>query len=70
MADVYDKDLQTIVKVGKIYPASVNGGGAPGATNDQANGYHIGDVWVTTANAIYMLADSTAGAAVWAQISN
>jgi hypothetical protein len=71
MVDVYDKDLTTVNKVGKVYPASVNGGGAPSGSNDQAHGYHIGDMWITSANVIYMLAiDTPAGSAVWKQISD
>ncbi len=67
MALVFDKDLQREIKVGKVYTANA---GAPGATNDLAHGYRMGDVWITTGNVIYMCANDATGAAVWSQVSN
>ncbi len=66
MAQVFDKDLQTEVKVGRIWPGQT---GAPGAANDQAHGYRLGDVWINTAHAVYMcVIDTPAGGAVWTQL--
>lgn len=67
MAQVFDKDLQREIKVGRVY---FNNVAAPVATSDLAHGYRIGDVWVTNANVIYMCANDATGAAVWSQISN
>lgn len=67
MVQVYDKDLQKTFKVGVVY---FNNAAAPVAANDLTQGYHIGDVWITTANIIYMCANDATGAAVWKQISD
>lgn len=41
----------------------------PAVTDDIADGYGIGTIWVNTAtNTAYILTDSTAGAAVWKQM--
>ena len=73
MVAVYDKDLQKVHKA-----AEVTGSGsasdpwrhsdAPGATNDISHGYHVGDIWITTGNAVYMCCVDTAAAAVWTQL--
>ncbi len=59
---VWDVDLQAQAKVPKVY---FNPAVAPVVTNDVAHGYHIGDIWITTGNAAYLLTTDTAGAANW-----
>jgi hypothetical protein len=44
---------------------------APAITDDEADGYDVGDTWIDeTANAAYVLVDSTVGAADWNQIDS
>lgn len=43
-------------------------GSAPSTTDDSADGYDYGSVWVTTGGAIYFCSDPTASAAVWARV--
>ena len=43
---------------------------APGVTDDLADGYDVGSIWVDiTGNLAYMMVDSTIGAAVWIGIA-
>ena len=66
MAQVYDADLQTTIKVGKVYPTQA---AAPTSANDHTQGYHVGDVWIVpTGPTIYMCAVDTAGAAQWVEL--
>lgn len=62
MVQVYDKDLQTIVKVPQV---NFNKTVAPTAAQDQTQGYHIGDMWIMTNNAAYLCTNDSAGAASW-----
>lgn len=52
-----------------LVPPTTTATRAPLATDDAGDGYRIGWIWVdTAAKAVYMLADATAGAAVWLQV--
>lgn len=49
--------------------APVSSASAPTANDDVGDGYAVGQVWVeTTGDVIYVLADATAGAAVWRSV--
>lgn len=52
-----------------LVPPTTTATRAPLATDDAGDGYRVGWIWVdTAAKAVYMLADATAGAAVWLQV--
>ncbi|WP_051328404.1 hypothetical protein [Desulfatirhabdium butyrativorans] len=63
---------------GEIYPYQpfilnkLDGDGAPGATDDESEGYAVGSVWIdvtTSPQAIYQCVDATDGAAVWKDLT-
>ncbi len=52
------------------YPRKWLKSGAPNTTHDSANGYGKSDIWVDqTADAVYICADNTDGAASWIQVA-
>lgn len=53
-----------------LVPPTTTATRAPTATDDAADGFRLGWLWVdTTARVAYLLVDATAGAAVWLQLA-
>ena len=53
-------------KVDRVQSAS-----APTVTDDAADGYQVGTVWInTTSDTVYVLVDNTTGSAVWMDVSS
>jgi hypothetical protein len=52
-----------------LVPPTTSAARAPTVTDDSADGYRLGWLWINTAERVaYILTDATAGAAVWVQM--